>query len=317
MDQPVGALTPDSGRRKDRGPQVLASVPPPLSDPSPRPRGDGAAPSCPSLPPPPLALEFRLPGVRASLPLLPESPMRRTCSYSSAPAVNATALLRGKGQKPNRKPSSFQREGWWRVTLTDTPTPGTYHLKTFLEESLLNPVVTTYNFKNEGRKKPPLVQRNDPVVNDLPLYRPPDFLDLLQKQALTYSFRDQPRPSPSSLVYRDKSLHLSPGQYEVLPKPVPKFASRSFVFRSAVQRFPTTYFIPHEGPGPGHYDVKTPPVPSVTSCFRSTAPRLLRTCSKTPGPGAYEPSRQFPKQPATVARMGRGHGLFFNNTMGI
>lgn len=86
----------------------------------------------------------------------------------------------------------------------NTPIPGTYHLKTFIEESLLNPVITTYNFKNEGRKKPPLVQRNNPVLNDLPQYMPPDFLDLLKKQAATYSFKDKPRPSPSTLVDKDQ-----------------------------------------------------------------------------------------------------------------
>ncbi|MBZ3873892.1 hypothetical protein SUZIE_125210, partial [Sciurus carolinensis] len=163
-----------------------------------------------------------------------------------------------------------------------TPIPGTYHLKTFIEESLLNPVAATYNFKNEGRKKPPLVQRNNPVLNDLPLYMPPDFLDLLKKQSATYSFKDKPRPSPSTLVYKDKSLQLYPGQYEILPTPVPKYASRSFVFRSAVQRFPTVYFTP-----------------------------------KTPGPGAYASCRQFPNQSPTIAKMGREHSLFFNNTIGF
>uniref|UniRef100_A0A8C5XJ17 Sperm-tail PG-rich repeat containing 4 n=1 Tax=Microcebus murinus TaxID=30608 RepID=A0A8C5XJ17_MICMU len=143
-----------------------------------------------------------------------------------------------------RKTSAFEREGWWRTALTNTPIPGTYHLKSFIEESLLNPVPATYNFKNEGRKKPPLVNRNNPVLNDLPQYMPPDFLDLLKKQVATYSFKDKPRPSPSTLVYKDESLQLSPGQYDVLPAPVPKYASRSFVFRSTVQRFPSSYFIP-------------------------------------------------------------------------
>uniref|UniRef100_A0A8C0SAY4 Sperm-tail PG-rich repeat containing 4 n=1 Tax=Canis lupus familiaris TaxID=9615 RepID=A0A8C0SAY4_CANLF len=215
--------------------------------------------------------------------------------------------------KPTRKTSSFEREGWWRIALTNTPIPGTYHLKTFIEESLLNPVIATYNFKNEGRKKPPLVQRNDPVLNDLPLYTPPDFLDLLKKQVATYSFKDKPRSSPSRLVYKDQSVKLSPGQYDLLPAPVPKHASRSFVFRSTVQRFPTSYFTPHEGPGPGHYDLKIPPANSVTSCFQSRVPRFLPSCSKTPGPGAYKSSMQFPKQPPTIAKMGREHSLFFNN----
>ncbi|XP_004447399.1 protein STPG4 isoform X1 [Dasypus novemcinctus] len=219
--------------------------------------------------------------------------------------------------KPIRKTSSFEREGWWRITLTDTPIPGTYHLKTFIEESLLNPVIATYNFKNEGRKKPPLVQRNNPVINDIPQYMPPDFLDLVKKQTTTYSFKDKPRPSPSTLVYKDQSVQLSPGQYEILPAPVPKHASRGFVFRSTVQRFPTGCFTPHEGPGPGHYNLKIPATNSITSCFQSRVPRFLPTCSKTPGPGAYTSSNQYPKQPQSIAKMGREHSLFFNNTIGF
>ncbi|XP_014647792.1 PREDICTED: uncharacterized protein C2orf61 homolog isoform X3 [Ceratotherium simum simum] len=113
------------------------------------------------------------------------------------------------------------------------------------------------------------------------------------------------------------SVKLSPGQYELLPAPVPKYASRSFVFRSSVQRFPTGCFTPREGPGPGHYNLKIPPANSITSCFQSRVPRFLPTCSKTPGPGAYASSAQFPKQPRTIARMGREHCFFFNNTIGF
>ncbi|XP_051009062.1 protein STPG4 [Acomys russatus] len=219
--------------------------------------------------------------------------------------------------KQARKSSALDREGWWRVALTTTPTPGTYHLKTFIEEALLNPVKATYNFKNEGRKKIPLVQRNDPVPTDLPQYKPPDFLELLKKQMASYSFKDQPRPNPSTLVDKDESLQLCPGQYELLPAPVPKGTSRSFVFRSAVERFPPNYFTPHEGPGPGDYNLKPPPTGSITSCFRSKVPRFLPIGSKTPGPGAYTASRQFPKQSPTIAKMGREHSLFFNNTIGF
>ncbi|CAH6778072.1 Stpg4 [Phodopus roborovskii] len=194
--------------------------------------------------------------------------------------------------KQIRKSSALDREGWWRVTLTNTPIPGTYHIKTFIEESLLNPVKATYNFKNEGRKKIPLVQRNDPIPTDLPQYKPPDFLELLKKQMASYSFKDQPRPNPSTLVDKDESLQLCPGQYELLPAP-------------------------HEGPGPGEYNLKAPPGGSITSCFRSKVPRFLPAGSKTPGPGAYTASRQFPKQSPTIAKMGREHSLFFNNTIGF
>ncbi|XP_062064816.1 protein STPG4 [Lepus europaeus] len=240
-----------------------------------------------------------------------------TITSSAGAREDLERELLAAASKPTRKSSYFEREGWWRVALTNTPIPGTYHLKTFIEESSLNPVIATYNFKNEGRKKPPLVQRNNPVLNDLPQYMPPDFLHLLNKQAATYSFKDRPRPSPSTLVYKDKSLRLCPGQYEVLPAPVPKFPSRSFVFRSAVQRFPTGCFIPHEGPGPGHYNLQIPPPSCITSCFQSRVPRFLPSGSKTPGPGTYTSIIQFPKQSATVAKMGKGHSLFFNNTMGF
>ncbi|XP_040595305.1 protein STPG4 isoform X4 [Mesocricetus auratus] len=202
-------------------------------------------------------------------------------SINHPSAVPRENLGRGESlvttSKQIRKSSTLDREGWWRVTLTNTPIPGTYHIKTFIEESLLNPVKATYNFKNEGRKRIPLVQRNDPVPNDLPQYKPPDFLELLKKQMASYSFKDQPRPNPSTLVDKDE----------------------------------------HEGPGPGEYNLKPPSAGSITSCFRSKVPRFLPASSKTPGPGAYTASRQFPKQSPTIAKMGREHNLFFNNTIGF
>ena len=49
---------------------------------------------------------------------------------------------------------------------------------------------------------------------------------------------------------------------------------------------------------------------------------IITSCSllcfqKTPGPGAYTASAQFPKQPRTIAKMGREHSLFYNNTIGF
>lgn len=89
---------------------------------------------------------------------------------------------------------------WFAINIPqNTPTPGTYNLKTFIEEGLSNPVTATYNFKNEGRKRPPLVLRNDPVLTDLPQYMPPDFVELLSKQLATYSFKDKGREDSISL----------------------------------------------------------------------------------------------------------------------
>ncbi|XP_074061469.1 protein STPG4 isoform X2 [Macrotis lagotis] len=168
------------------------------------------------------------------------------------------------------------RELWWRTTLKDTPVPGTYTLRDFLEESRLNPVNNTYNFKNEGRSKISLWEsKRDTSLPDTPKYLPPNFIDLISKQMASYSFKDTPRLHPSQLCHKDPKIDLSPGQYNIVSSPVPKLIARHYVFRSAVQRFPTYYFIPKEGPGPAYYDVKATTVNPITSCFQSKVPRFL------------------------------------------
>ncbi|XP_070091609.1 protein STPG4 isoform X2 [Equus przewalskii] len=64
------------------------------------------------------------------------------------------------------------------------------------------------------------------------------------------------------------SLELSPGQYELLPAPVPKYASRSFVFRSSVQRFPTGCF--------------TPSTSILARLFKNPGPRSVHSFSTIP-----------------------------------
>ncbi|XP_072491762.1 protein STPG4 isoform X2 [Notamacropus eugenii] len=210
-----------------------------------------------------------------------------------------------------------QREAWWRTSLKETPIPGTYTVRDFLEESQLNPVTLTYNFKNEGRKKIPLMEmKRDITLPDIPKYLPPNFIDLVSKQMASYSFKDTPRQSPSMMCLKDQKIDLSPGQYDIVPAPVPKFLARHYVFRSTVQRFPTYYFIPKEGPGPAYYDVKGSKINPITSCFQSKVPRFLPIRSKTPGPGAYTSALQMPKQPRSVAKMGQEYSLLFNNTIG-
>ncbi|XP_020856883.1 protein STPG4 [Phascolarctos cinereus] len=211
-----------------------------------------------------------------------------------------------------------QREMWWRTTLKETPIPGTYTVRDFLEESRLNPVSNTYNFKNEGRSKVSFVEsRRDATLPDIPEYVPPNFIDLVNKQMASYSFKDTPRQNPSTLCLKDQKIDVSPGQYNIVSAPVPKFLARHYVFRSTVQRFPTYYFLPKEGPGPAYYDVKGSNVNPITSCFQSKVPRFLPIRSKTPGPGAYACSPQMPKQPQSIAKMGREHSILFNNTIGF
>ncbi|XP_027721187.1 protein STPG4 isoform X2 [Vombatus ursinus] len=184
-------------------------------------------------------------------------------------------------RKVRIKEPTDQREMWWRTTLKETPVPGTYTVRDFLEESRLNPVNSTYNFKNEGRTKVSFVEsRRDTTLPDIPEYVPPNFIDLISKQMASYSFKDTPRQNPSMLCLKDQKIDVSPGQYNIVSAPVPKFLARHHVFRSTVQRFPTYYFLP-----------------------------------KTPGPGAYTCSPQIPKQPRSIAKMGREHNLLFNNTI--
>ncbi|NWJ10622.1 STPG4 protein, partial [Crypturellus undulatus] len=187
-----------------------------------------------------------------------------------------------------------------------TPTPGTYAVRDFLQEAQLNPVKPTYSFKGEGRRRAPLYEcAADNSLPSVSAYVPPTFIDLARKKQATYSFKSLPRRSPSTLCFKDK-VNISTYYKE-------KHISEQFMFRSVVQRSSNNYFIPKEGPGPGHYEVRHEPSRTVCSCFQSKVPRMLPVRSDTPGPGAYEPTRQFPKQPRTIASLGREHSIFFSS----
>uniref|UniRef100_A0A8C7EH60 Sperm-tail PG-rich repeat containing 4 n=1 Tax=Nothoprocta perdicaria TaxID=30464 RepID=A0A8C7EH60_NOTPE len=178
-----------------------------------------------------------------------------------------------------------------------TPIPGTYPVRDFLQEAQLNPVKPTYSFKGEGRRRTPIYeQTTDSSLPSASAYVPPTFIDLARKKLATYSFKSLPRGSPSTLCFKDKDINTSPGQYDIGFPPVSIFK---------------------EGPGPGHYEVRTGPSRTVCSCFQSKVPRMLPVRSDTPGPGAYEPTRQFPKQPRTIASLGQEHSIFFSNAAGF
>uniref|UniRef100_A0A8D0FZA7 Sperm-tail PG-rich repeat containing 4 n=1 Tax=Sphenodon punctatus TaxID=8508 RepID=A0A8D0FZA7_SPHPU len=207
---------------------------------------------------------------------------------------------------------------WWRLSLRPTPVPGSYAVRDFLEEAELNPVKTTYNFRGEGRKRPSIFQPMvDPTLPDVYMYIPPSFVDLAKKKSATYSFKSTARPSPTTLCYKDKNDSNSPFKFLSLTTATFIFDHRSFMFRSAVQRFPSFFFVPKTGPGPGEYEIKGKPPHALRSCFQSNMPRLMPSHTKTPGPGTYWPTRQFPKQPRTIASLGCEHSIFFSNTSGF
>ncbi|ETE70599.1 hypothetical protein L345_03583, partial [Ophiophagus hannah] len=157
-----------------------------------------------------------------------------------------------------------------------TPIPGSYPVRDFLEEAQLNPVKATYNFKSEGRKRASIYEQlPDLTLPNTFMYYPPSFVELAEKRPATYSFKSTSRQSKYP-VSGDKNINTDPGQYDLFPRPVPTFPTKSYMFRSAVQRHPIFPL-------------------------------------KVPGPGYYWPTKQAPRQPRTIASLGREHTIFFSN----
>ncbi|KAM6956305.1 protein STPG4 [Aplochiton taeniatus] len=197
------------------------------------------------------------------------------------------------------------RGSWWWGTLKDTPIPGRYHIRDFIEEAGLNPVRRTYGFKDLGRA----ARMQSVKKGDLLLPGAYSFTDstqeLLHRQA-SYSFKNCPRPDRYTLGIRDKEIDLSPCHYNMMAKPVDKMPCKHVMFRSAVQR---VSFLPRLGPCPGQYNPRTGLTNGITSCFKSTTPRLQSVRSRTPGPGAYEPPWLTGQTPGGEV----SHGLLFRS----
>lgn len=94
----------------------------------------------------------------------------------------------------------------WSSPLTlfqDTPSPGLYHVRDFIEEAELNPVRQTYGFKGLGRKAKTLGVRK----GDLLLPGAYEYTDATQEVLMhqaSYSFKNCPRPDIITLGIRDK-----------------------------------------------------------------------------------------------------------------
>uniref|UniRef100_A0A670XZF1 Sperm-tail PG-rich repeat containing 4 n=1 Tax=Pseudonaja textilis TaxID=8673 RepID=A0A670XZF1_PSETE len=154
-----------------------------------------------------------------------------------------------------------------------TPIPGSYPVRDFLEEAQLNPVKATYNFKSEGRKRASIYEQ----LPDLTL--------------------------PNTFMY------YPPSFVELAEK---RPATYSFKSTSRQSNYPVSGDKKH-GPGPGDYEIKdVQPVP-IRSSFISKVPRILPAHTKVPGPGYYWPTKQAPRQPRTIASLGREHTIFFSN----
>ncbi|CAF3719269.1 unnamed protein product, partial [Adineta steineri] len=77
--------------------------------------------------------------------------LTHTSSFPSEPEIKSKIIHRQ--YKPSKYESPMSdRESWWRVTIKDTPIPGSYdtHLNTFIKETIARPM--TYGFKSDGRR---------------------------------------------------------------------------------------------------------------------------------------------------------------------
>ena len=199
--------------------------------------------------------------------------------------------------------------------MRDTPIPGSYEVRDFIEEIDASKINKTYNFKGLGRKKDPDPWRHGAAL--MPgLYKKTDFIQEKEKRPATYSFKSTTRENKHSLVVgiQDKFLQasdISPVKYALEYSEVTKTPSKHAAFKSQSSRFPTIYFTPKPGPSPTEYEAKKPSSPHVTSSFKSTTPRFSKPHAlKTPGPGSYTRMDQSP-MPLHIKEVGRYHGVFF------
>lgn len=221
--------------------------------------------------------------------------------------VSAVSRGASAADKADGRLDECGRGSWWLGTLKDTPLPGLYHIRDFIEENELNPVKRTYGFKGVGRRELTLGQRRGDLL--LPgAYNFTDFTQEALKRQATYSFKNSPRPEKVSYIIRDKDLQTSPCDYNVAAKPVEKIPCKHVMFRSTVQRIS---FPPRDGPAPGQYSPESSPGRSITSSFKSRLPRLHYVHPKTPGPGAYEPFWKLGDRVNTV--MDPSFSFFFRN----
>ncbi|XP_048457294.1 protein STPG4 [Rhincodon typus] len=210
---------------------------------------------------------------------------------------------KNRNSKQKSKSSAEQastREGWWRENVKDTSIPEKYPIKDFIQEGLLNPVKR--NFKTRGRDSTTVSDsqsseqlakpdQSTTALTEVEKKSPSQALKKATKKKIVHNVPQKDTISAASYSTRTPVFEKSPLKLKV------DFLSHSSQgnFRSSVKRFPTIYFVPKEGPAPGHYNVKSQTLSqTMTSSFQSKVPRFLPTPSKTPGPGTYDPIRRQP-----------------------
>nr|XP_046257828.1 protein STPG4 isoform X1 [Scatophagus argus] len=160
-----------------------------------------------------------------------------TATWKNKAISKVSDMSRGDNRtdKGDDKLDPCGRGNWWLGTLKDTPIPGFYHIRDFIEEAELNPVRKTYGFKGMGRKAQTLGGRNGDWLLPGAYDHTSSIQEVLMHQA-SYSFKNCPRPDIVTLGIRDKHINTSPCDYNVTAKPLEKIPCKHVMFRSTVQR---------------------------------------------------------------------------------
>ncbi|XP_072351282.1 protein STPG4-like isoform X2 [Scyliorhinus torazame] len=183
---------------------------------------------------------------------------------SKVKVASNAKVSRNSKQKRNSLPEvqESSRGRWWQENIKDTPPPGKYPIKDFIEEGLLNPVKRTYNFKAQGRvsttsseshSREQLVKHGQNPVALTEVGKKSSSLQVLKSPTKKKSVHKASQKGTLTATSHNLKTPL-------FGKSTAKLGKVDFLspfsqgnFRSSVKRFPTIYFVP-KTPGPGAYD---------------------------------------------------------------
>ncbi|CAK8677965.1 unnamed protein product [Clavelina lepadiformis] len=99
-----------------------------------------------------------------------------------------SAYARGRKDPSEDYEETVSNREWWRSFIKETPVPGHYEHRDFVNDGRKNPTPATYNFTGQGRRKEPGVTHKGEFL--MPgLYQYNDFIQEIKRRPATYSFK--------------------------------------------------------------------------------------------------------------------------------
>jgi hypothetical protein len=162
---------------------------------------------------------------------LPSAGAKLRRSTSAMPKQGAASLRPLTASRPRRPYSAYTTRGpeeqtpkydnpesnreWWRGYLKETPIPGAYSHKGFVEE--LGSQANTYGFRNIGRRPTSGRFRSSGELLLPGAYDHSDFITALNNQSATYNFQSTERDYGPKIGhgYGDKDLETDPTRHDL------------------------------------------------------------------------------------------------------